>query len=394
MAFNLNFLDDITSNLNDDDLKTYFFDTGNYILNFMTSGSIFKGLPSKITTFASPPHVGKSLIVYTAFKTHLEADPENYVILYDIESAVDEESMKRFLGDSYSRFRLVGAKQQVNIAENFSNHIINLMDKLKDNYDGGKSKVMIAIDSMSVFSSLKGLDNMKTTGDVTAQWLVSQSIVTETLKVLVSSFKEMGIPVIMTAHMKPKVMGMAREMNIVGAKALEFLCSNFYKMSKVKSDNEIEETIARCRPHKSRYCRSMFVFDLPINYEKGIERYAGLFELLKADGVLKKRKNGDDIKYTGNEILDNIVFYQSDLDSNPDILEDKLDSINKYLQDTYRLGSTVELKIKLDDINIDAMEVDDMIDIINENKIDIDYMDKNGEVISKRKLKKLLMSVL
>lgn len=377
----LDFLNGLDYNTIDDDKKEIFYDTGVYVLNFMFGGSMYHGMPAKINTVASPPHVGKSLVGYVAGKAFLEKDPERVLFIYDTESAINTTTFKTIFNtpELLNRVVILGSKQRINIAENFSKHIRDLLSKYEKIHTGDESKIMIIIDSMAAFTSYAALEIIDS-GE-TKQNFATQQILTNVLTAIVNDFDLMNIPVYLTTHSKPKVMatGFEDPITIKGVEAMKFFTSNIYLLSKVKSkDDPIGQTIARFRPKKSRFCSSNFSMDLTIIFSKGIKKDSGLFSLIHNEKLIRgSAGGGKGTKYKGQGALDGLEFFSVDMIDTPldEILGKKyMRKLDKYLIKQYRIGSQVVSELDQDVTKADkvyAMSRKEVLKILKEMKVKI-----------------------
>lgn len=344
----LDFLNGLDYSTIDDDQEEVFYDTGVYVLNFMFGGSMFHGMPAKINTVASPPHVGKSLVGYVAGKAFLEKDPERVLFIYDTESAINRTTFKSIFNtpDLLKRVVILGSKQKINIAENFSKHIRELLSKYAETHTGNESKIMIIIDSMAAFTSYAALEIIDS-GETKTNF-ATQQILTNVLTAIVNDFDMMNIPVYLTTHAKPKVMatGFDDPITIKGVEAMKFFTSNIYILNKVKNkEDPIDSTVARFRPKKSRHCSSNFSMDLTIIYKLGIKKDSGLFQLMREEKLIRgSAGGGKGTKYTGKGVLDGIIFHSTEMiDKGLDEILGKkyMKKLDKYLIKKYRIGSQV-----------------------------------------------------
>jgi len=356
----LDFLHGLDYSTIDDESEEIFYDTGVYVLNFMFGGSLFRGMPAKINVVASPPHVGKSLVGYVAGKTFLEKDPERVLFIYDTESAINKTTFKTIFdtSDLSRRVVILGSKQKINIAENFSKHVTDLLSKYSNSHTGSESKIMIIIDSMAAFTSYAALELINS-GDSKPNF-VTQQILTNVLTAIVNDFDLMNIPVYLTTHAKPKVMatGFEDPITIKGVEAMKFFTSNIYLLNKVKSKDDPDgSTVARFRPKKSRFCSSNFSMDLTIIFSSGIRCDSGLLSLMRDEKLVRGSAGGNrGTKYTGSGALKGLEFYSGDLkDSTLDKIIGKkyMNKLDKYLIKKYRIGAQA-----IDELDHDVSKAD------------------------------------
>lgn len=376
---------------NSDSAKMVYYDTGVYLLNLMYGGSMFSGIPSKVTTVASPPGVGKSLIAYTMCKTFLSENKNNIVYLYDTESAVDADMLINIIGEENSE-RLIykGSEENINVIEIFTDEISKDLDDIEEEIGNGKikkSNVMMILDSIAAFTSEEVVNLIKSKEVNKAQWIVP-SIITKLFPIIVNRMNDLKIPFFITTHMKPKLMATQWEdkWTIVGAQALKFFCTNIYRMTKVKHKDDSESnTVARCRPEKSRKNKTTFKFDIVINFTKAIERNSGLIDVLKNEGLVEGNKLIVGKKFLNGFKEKRKIIEEKGLDTL--IGNDLMIKINKFLQAKYNLGykeGDEEIIREVSEKTIHDMKKDELLEYIKENGLDINI--KKAKLLAKTKL--------
>lgn len=182
MAKNDNFAHDFLAELKDEDTFVLgdgdglaefddYVDTGSYALNALISGSIYGGVPNtKRVCYASDPGVGKSFMILTAIKNHLDSHPDNIAIIYDTETAQTKESLAA-RGIDVSRV-IVSYKQTV---EDFRNHLLNFTEKYLKHPEKSRPSCLVALDSLGQLSTLKEVGDTRdgaTTRDMTRAQLL------------------------------------------------------------------------------------------------------------------------------------------------------------------------------------------------------------------------------
>ena len=75
--------------------KETFVDTGSYLFNAVTSGSIFGGVSgNKITAIAGETSVGKTFFTLAVVKNFLDSNPDAMCLYFDTESAVSRKLLE------------------------------------------------------------------------------------------------------------------------------------------------------------------------------------------------------------------------------------------------------------------------------------------------------------
>lgn len=172
-----------------------FTDTGSYILNAMLSGSLFKGIPGRVTMFAGPPSTGKTFLLLSIAKNFIDTGKEvgedRVVIYFESEGAINTEMLQARDFD-LEKISIV----PVGTLEQFRTQCIQVIEayrNLKDNL-----KILLCLDSYGMLSSEKELEDTaegKNTRDMTKSQ-VGKGI----FRVLTLKLAELGLGLLVTNH--------------------------------------------------------------------------------------------------------------------------------------------------------------------------------------------------
>lgn len=187
-----------------------YVDTGSYALNALISGSIYGGVPNtKRVCYASDPGVGKSFMILTAIKNHLDADPTNIAIIYDTETAQTRESLAA-RGIDVSRV-IVSYKQTV---EDFRNHLLNFLDRYLKSPEKSRPSCLVALDSLGQLSTLKEVGDTRegnTTRDMTRAQLLKGAF-----RILTIPLSRAKMPMFIANHVYDSIGAMFAKKNMSG----------------------------------------------------------------------------------------------------------------------------------------------------------------------------------
>ena len=155
----MDFLKDIVKEIGDDytrlaadiDETETFVDTGSYIFNGLTSGSIFGGVSgNKITAIAGESSTGKTFFALAVVKNFLDSNPGGYCLYFDTEAAVNK-SLLASRGLDLSRVVVVN----VVTIEEFRTKALKAVDIYLKTPTEDRKPCMFVLDSLGMLSTEK-----------------------------------------------------------------------------------------------------------------------------------------------------------------------------------------------------------------------------------------------
>jgi RecA/RadA recombinase len=305
--------------LNDSTLSVVsdYIDTGSYALNAIISGSFFKGAPQgRILGFSGPSSSGKSLFVKQILAN---AQKKGYTaVIWDTENAIDSMGSESLgLDPTRTKYYPVETVEQCrNQIATFLDRIIEA-NKAIDEYNAkqkalqkeGKEskplkehlKVIIAIDSLGNLASTKELNDIAKGGE-SADMGTRAKALKSMMRALTVKTARARVPMVVTNHIydNPGEMHPSLVKQQSGGKGLIYLASILVQLSmrtEKIADNEEEESLAVAHnvsgvtlgamTIKNRFVPPFLKTELYLNFKTGLSRYAGLFDMGKAFGVIE-----------------------------------------------------------------------------------------------------------
>jgi RecA/RadA recombinase len=262
------------------DTDTY-VDTGSYIFNALSCGSIYGGIPgNKITAIAGESATGKTFFVLGVCKTFLEANPDANVVFFESESAITKDMIESRGIDS-TRMAIL----PVVTVQEFRLQALQILAAYEEEGEG--KPLLICLDSLGMLSTTKELEDTdagKETRDMTRA-----QIVKSTFRVLTLKLGKLKVPMVITNHTYDVIGSMFPQKEMGGGSGLKYAASTIIYLSKKKDKEgtEVVGNIIHCKTYKSRQSRENKMVDVKLSYTKGLDRYYGLLELAVKYDIFK-----------------------------------------------------------------------------------------------------------
>lgn len=322
-----------------------FTDTGSYILNALLSGSIYKGIPGRITMFAGPPSTGKTFFLLSIAKNFIEEGKrigeERFVVYFESEGAITTELLES-RGFSRENIGVV----PVGTLEQFRTQCLRVVEEYRPNRD--KYKLLLCLDSFGMLSSEKEVEDSsegKSTRDMTKAQLAKGIF-----RVITLSLAELGLGLLVTNHVYSAVGSYIPTNVIGGGSGAQYSSSQIVELSKRAEREEKEQTgvILKAKMNKSRITREGKVVEILLDFNTGLDRYYGLTELALKHGLFKNVS-------TRIELPDGSKQYGKTIRENPEkfFTDDILQKLDEIAKAEFKYGSNL---INSDELDIDQME--------------------------------------
>jgi len=249
--------------------------TGNYMLNAIISGSIFKGVPEgRITVFSGESGTGKS---FACLNLARAAQKQGYKIIWlDSESAIDDETFVRF-GIELENVLYV----PINTINETSTYLSNLVDSLNVAKEEGKSidKYVVILDSLGNLSTDKEMRDT-TSGSAVADMTRAREI-KKLFRVCTKKLGSLKIPMIITNHVYANIASFTGGHTMSGGSGIIYNASTVVEFSKaqLKEDGMAKPKtciIVTAKLPKSRFTKSNKSISFHISFQKGMNPYVGL----------------------------------------------------------------------------------------------------------------------
>lgn len=319
-----------------------FVDTGSYLFNAVTSGSIFGGVSgNKITAIAGETSVGKTFFALAVVKNFLDTNPGAMCLYFDTESAVSRKLLEE-RGVDINRTVVIN----VVTVEEFRNKALKAVELYMKKPEAERAPCLFVLDSLGMLSTTKEIEdtlNDKQVRDMTRAQLIKGAFRVLTLKLGLAN-----IPMIVTNHLYEVTGAYVPTKEQGGGSGLKFAASTIIYLSKKKEKDgtEVVGNLIKAKAVKSRLSRENRDVEVRLFYdERGLDRYYGLLPLAVEGGIIERVGN----RYVFGEKK----FYEKEIMKNPETFftQDVLEQIDVYAQKKFKYGSrlTVESEEETED---------------------------------------------
>lgn len=266
---------------------SHWYSTGNLAANRILAGDFNRGIPQgRVTILAGPSDTGKSFLLSNIMKS-AQADGA-FILAIDTENALDHDYLQR-IGVDVSEDRFMGISV-VTISDVVSviSDFIKMTEKQYGKYNPEAPKVLIAVDSLDMLltdSENQHFNDGVQKGDQGQRAKQMKAF----LRTTVSRIKALNIAFIGTHQVYPADV-MEGEGKWKINNAIRYSASQIVLITKLKLKEGDEVTGIRMKVEtfKSRFAKLGSNVTIHVPYDKGMNPYSGLLDLLEADGVITK----------------------------------------------------------------------------------------------------------
>jgi len=253
--------------------------TGNYALNWIISKDMYKGLPmGRVILFSGDPGSGKSLIALSIMR-----EPSIDIIVYmDTEGGGVTKDFASFIG--------INTKKVLYTPVDTVEDLIKRMEKIIDTIEKNKSSknVLMVIDSMSMLTTERER-NPEGGADMGAK----AKLVRQFFRTYARKMQKLNIACVMTAHLTETIGGYGPSKTVAGGTIMGYMPSIEIRFAKVNAESELEQSAVgtsmskiRAEIMKSRFGTHGKRIKFDLDMERGLDPYAGLFDILKDYGFI------------------------------------------------------------------------------------------------------------
>jgi RecA/RadA recombinase len=312
-----------------------FVDTGSYLFNAVTSGSIFGGVSgNKITAIAGETSVGKTFFALAVVKNFLDTNPGAMCLYFDTESAVSRKLLEE-RGVDTSRTVVINLVT----VEEFRNKALNAVELYMKKPESERSPCLFVLDSLGMLSTTKEIED--TLNDKQVRDMTRAQLLKGTFRVLTLKLGLARIPMIVTNHLYDVTGAYVPTKEQGGGSGLKFAATTIIYLSKKKEKDgtEVVGNIIKAKAVKSRLSRENRDVEVRLFYdERGLDRYYGLLPLAVEGGIIERVGN----RYVFGEKK----FYEKEIMKNPETFftQDVLEHIDVYAQKKFKYGSSLTVE--------------------------------------------------
>lgn len=259
-----------------------YIDTGSYALNALLSGSIFGGFPdNKVFGLAGDPATGKTFFGLGIVRSFLEKNKQAGGVIFDTESATTNDMMvKRGIDSS----RIIIAEPTT--VQQFKTNALQILEMYEE--EDEHPPMIYMLDSLGGLSTTKEMDD-SSKGEETKDMTRAQ-VIKAAFRVLRLKLARMKVPLIVTNHIY-SAMSQYEGKKMGGGSGLPYAADQiaFLTKSKLKDDEKkVIGNIITVRMHKSRLTKEESTVEVCLSYDKGLDRYYGLFDIAEKNGIFTR----------------------------------------------------------------------------------------------------------
>ena len=286
---------------------SYWFGSGNYVLNKIVSGDFHKCIgQGRVTGLTGPSGSGKSFLLANII---IQAQKEGaYILILDSENAFDDD-WAAAIGidvdsDNYNSIQVCTIAQVVKIVSSFTKGY-------REEYpDGNGPKVLIAIDSCDMLMTETEFSKYEK-GNTNADQGQHPKQIKSMLKTFVNDIKALNVSMLVTKQVYPAT----QEQILKGEGVWVVNDSIRYSLSqillitrlKLKDDKEVSGIRMKVEAFKTRFTKPFQKVTIEVPYDTGMDPYSGLLDTALGLGIVV-RSGGwyhfkdEDEKWRGAEI--------------------------------------------------------------------------------------------
>ena len=311
-----------------------FIDTGNYLLNSLISADPKKGMPSgKIMTLAGPPGCGKS---FTALELIKNAQKVGYsAILYDTELANNNKESLKAKGIDIDNLLYI----PIGTIEELKTSILNILEEIEED-----DKVIIVIDSLGNLSSTKEMEDSLSGSD--KKDMTKSAVMKGLFRTITLASGLKQVPIIGISHVYAAVGSFIPQNVVGGGSGIQYMSSIVIQFTKAqdKIGTDVVGAVVTAKTDKNRFAKERSKIKFSINFNTGMNRYAGLLTFCEDEKLFVKDGRSfvyEGTKYSPKEL--NKEFWETQING----------SLGEYIKNKFRYMSVS------DDLGLDEM-IDDM----------------------------------
>ena len=266
---------------------TYWFTSGNYVLNKIMSGSYERCIPQgRIVGLCGNSGAGKSFIAANVIKETQKAGAFNVVI--DSENAMDDDFVSKIGADTKKNYTY----RSVTLISDVTALVSALIKGYKKTYEGVENPIAlhITIDSLDMLLTDTEDDNYKKGVSKGDQGQRNKQL-KAMLRTFVQSIKNSNITMVVTGQVYANQDILNGEGKWIISDATKYSLSQIVLIDKLKLKDE-EKVITGirmiCQGYKTRFTQPHQKVTIEVPYETGMSPTSGMLDIAKDVGVVKQ----------------------------------------------------------------------------------------------------------
>jgi recombination protein RecA len=277
-------MEDVSSNANP---PSFWYSTGNYLLNKVISGKITRGIPQgRIVAFAGPSGGGKSFLATNTMVQAQKAGAVNLVI--DTENALDTDFLQAIGLDTDKDFIYRSVSQIDSVISLISAFIKGYKKQYEGDYSNAPH-IHITLDSLDMLVTTTEAENFVKKGIIKGDQGQRSKQFKSMLRSLVQSIKDVPFTMVITCQVYKNQDMLNGEGKYIVTDAVKFSLSQIVMLTKLKLkvDKEVTGIKMIVEGYKTRFTMPHQQARIEVPYEVGLDPYNGILPLAVEMGLLK-----------------------------------------------------------------------------------------------------------
>ena len=262
---------------------SYWFSTGNYVLNRIISGSFYKGIPQgRCIGLVGPAGSGKSFVLGNILRNAQQAGA--FTVMIDSENAFDDGFAQAIGVDtSEENYMYIPVITIPDVTRVVSNFIKNYKSS------GAEDTVVIGIDSLDMLLTETEQDQFDK-GQIKGDQGQKNKQLKKMLRTFVQAIKDTNISIVLTDQVYRNQDVMNGEGVWMVKDAVKYSLSQIVMLTKLKLKDKTKGDVAgirmKCEGYKTRFTKPFQTVTIHVPYEDGMDPYSGLLDVAKDLGVV------------------------------------------------------------------------------------------------------------
>jgi len=324
-------------------------DTGNYMLNALIAGDMYKGIPSGlIIQLAGEKSTGKSYISQNILISHIKSDKNNVGLMIETEHGLIADQIKSNLTEEEQSRLIVYPCETIEQIKREMNRILNYIREKKEEFSD--TKFLVNIDSIGMPASEKEMEDA--TNDKSPRDMTRAQSIKSLFRTICMKLGILQVPAIIVNH-QYTTMDQWSPKEESGGSGVAYSNSITLVLTKkkLKDKNKIQVgTSFVVTPKKSRIvAENISKCEIHSQFKIGMNKYSGLMEFLANHKLIKSVGNGSRGGSTITFTETAEEFQSKDLDKmKPEEFwtKKRLDYVNEKFKEFYLLERAPEKTIE------------------------------------------------
>ncbi len=296
-------------------------------INVALGGAFDGGFVPGTTVWAGPPKHFKSLFSLIMAKSYLDKYPDAAILFYDNEFGTPRPYFDS-LGIDQSRV----LHSPFLTLEDLRHDVIVQLEGVERG-----DHFIIVVDSIGNAASKKELEDALSGSDKAD--MTRSKVIKSFFRLATPALNIKNIPMNVVNHTY-QTQEMYSQTVVSGGTGIYYGANNIFVVgrSQNKEEDEVVGFDFKLRVEKSRFVKEKSVIPITVNYQKGISKWSGLFDLAIESGIISSPKKGWYALDTDPEKL----FRSSATESSAfwlPLLTDKEQRFGNWVKETYQLGN-------------------------------------------------------